>query len=215
MRDLRLLEGRLDNPNENEDVSTYYPSSSHRKPSLAQRSAITVIGPPPFFSVSALRDLNSDTAGGLQGVDGRDHRALVAAGVYTGGHRVIVAPSATRVRSTTSCSGLLVLQVGWLVSVTCPDPLRIDYNLNPTRRGAPPSPRWATRPTRGLTPSGRTPGKSGPPRRPGQWTPRSRTSPTARRRRRSEADEPAALAARLSHLRAPATDLATSGLLNE
>ena len=31
----------------------------------------------------------------------------------------------------------------------------------------------------------------------------------------SEADEPAALAARLSHLRAPATDLATSGLLNE
>ena len=31
----------------------------------------------------------------------------------------------------------------------------------------------------------------------------------------SEADEPAALAARLSHLRAPPTDLATSGLLNE
>ena len=31
----------------------------------------------------------------------------------------------------------------------------------------------------------------------------------------SEADEPAALATRLSHLRAPATDLATSGLLNE
>ena len=31
----------------------------------------------------------------------------------------------------------------------------------------------------------------------------------------SETDEPAALAARLSHLRAPATDLATSGLLNE
>ena len=31
----------------------------------------------------------------------------------------------------------------------------------------------------------------------------------------SEADEPAALAARLSHLRAPATDLATSSLLNE
>ena len=31
----------------------------------------------------------------------------------------------------------------------------------------------------------------------------------------SEADEPAALAARLLHLRAPATDLATFGLLNE
>ena len=31
----------------------------------------------------------------------------------------------------------------------------------------------------------------------------------------SEADEPAALAASLSHLRAPATDLATFGQLNE
>ena len=31
----------------------------------------------------------------------------------------------------------------------------------------------------------------------------------------SEEDEPTALAARLSHLRAPATDLATYGLLNE
>jgi hypothetical protein len=31
----------------------------------------------------------------------------------------------------------------------------------------------------------------------------------------SEADEPAALGASLSHLRAPATDLATSGQLNE
>ena len=31
-------------------------------------------------------------------------------------------------------------QVGWLVR-TCPDPQRIKYNLNPTRRGAPPSPR--------------------------------------------------------------------------
>ena len=42
-------------------------SDFHRKPLLARRASfITVIGPTPFFSVSALRNLNSDTAGGLQ-----------------------------------------------------------------------------------------------------------------------------------------------------
>ena len=42
-------------------------SDFHRSPLLARRASfITVIGPTPFFSDSALRNLNSVTAGGLQ-----------------------------------------------------------------------------------------------------------------------------------------------------
>ena len=50
---------------------------------------------------------------------------------------------------------------------------------------------------------------------PRPWPSSSEDTSDSEEEEESEADEPAALAARLLHLRAPATDLATFGQLNE
>ena len=47
------------------------------------------------------------------------------------------------------------------------------------------------------------------------WTSSSEDTTDGEEEEEGEADEPAVLAARFLHLRAPATDLATFGLLNE
>lgn len=47
------------------------------------------------------------------------------------------------------------------------------------------------------------------------WTSSGEDPTDSEEEEEGEADEPAVLAARLLHLRAPATDLATFGLLNE